>query len=120
LLGILDWRGLNIPVITWERLVEKSEPAWKTQRMYIVILNTLNKNPAVSHIGLLSVGISRLTRIRADILEEDQEAAINSPLIKSSVKVTNATADLLSIRAWIPDLDQLVIFPFHAFAKTFF
>jgi chemosensory pili system protein ChpC len=108
LLGMLDWRGLNIPVITWERLVEKQEPAWKSQRMYIAILNTLNKNPAVTHIGLLSIGVSRLIRIRADVLTEDNDETLVSPLIKSAIHVSSSMAsNITKLPAWIPDLDEL-------------
>lgn len=108
LLGILDWRGLHIPVITWERLVEKNEPAWNSQRMYIAILNTLNKNPAVTHIGLLSIGASRLTRIRAEILTPDTNETLTSPLITATVSVTSVLTDtIIQLPAWIPNLDEL-------------
>lgn len=100
LLGRLDWRGLNIPIISWERLVEGLQPNWGEQRIRIAVLNTLNGNPAVTHIGLLSVGLTRLTRIRADILHEDKTSTLSSNLIKASVSITG-------LPAWIPDLDEL-------------
>lgn len=108
LLGFIDWRGLKTPVIAWERLVEKREPAWKTQRTYIAVLNTLNGNPAVTHIGLLSIGVSRLTRIRAEIVAEDKNETLTSPLIKAAVTITSTIADsIMRLPSWIPDLDEL-------------
>jgi chemosensory pili system protein ChpC len=76
--------------------------------MYIAILNTLNKNPAVTHIGLLSIGVSRLIRIRADILTEDNDETLVSPLIKSAIHVSSSMAsNITKLPAWIPDLDEL-------------
>jgi len=100
LLGQLAWRGRTIPVVSWERAVEESEPDWEARRVRIVVLNTLNGNSALPHIGILSVGIARLARIRADVLAEDPTEETASPLVKASVFITG-------LPAWIPDLDEL-------------
>jgi chemosensory pili system protein ChpC len=100
LLGRIDWRGRRIPVISWERAVEGNEPDWSASRVRIVLLNTLNGNPALTHIGVLSVGIARLARIRADTLSEEPMGEVASPLVRASVIITG-------VPAWIPDLDEL-------------
>jgi chemosensory pili system protein ChpC len=100
LLGRIDWRGRRIPVISWERAVEESEPDWSASRVRIVVLNTPNGNPALTHIGVLSVGIARLARIRVDTLTEEPMDEKASPLVRASVIITG-------VPAWIPDLDEL-------------
>jgi len=100
LLGWITWRGRHIPVISWERAVEGGEPDWGARRVRIVVLNTLNGNPDLPHIGVLSVGVARLARIRADTLAEDPTGRGASPLVKASVIITGLAAS-------IPDLDEL-------------
>jgi chemosensory pili system protein ChpC len=100
LLGWIEWRGRQIPVMSWERAVEGREPDWDARRVRIAVLNTLNGNPAVPHIGLLSAGVARLARIRPDTLEEGLASDVTSPLVIASVIITE-------VPAWIPNLDEL-------------
>ncbi|KOR27894.1 hypothetical protein TI04_12300 [Achromatium sp. WMS2] len=100
LLGHINWRSVNLPIISWERLVENREPNWQEPRIRIAVLNTINGNRNLTHIGLLSAGITRLIKIRPEILEEDTNFPIKSPLIK-------AAATIAGTEVWIPDLDQL-------------
>jgi chemosensory pili system protein ChpC len=100
LLGRIDWRGRRVPVVSWERAVDGGEPDWDARRVRIAVLNTMNGNPQVPHIGLLSVGVARLARISAESLAEDPEGRVESPWVLESVTIAEQPA-------WIPDLDEL-------------
>lgn len=100
LLGRIEWRGRHVPVVSWERMVEGREPDWNAQRVRIAVLNTLNGNPDLPHIGILSVGLARLVRIHANALTEDPLGEDTSPLVSAAVVIADSTA-------WIPDLDEL-------------
>ena len=68
--------------------------------MRIAVLNTLNGNPQLPYIGLLTLGISRLVRVSAENLSRDADDAPDSDLVLESVMIGDQPA-------WIPDLDRL-------------
>jgi len=99
-LGKIEWRGLRVPVISYEQAMGRQDAERGSQRARIAILNTLNGNPILPYIGVYTLGISRLTRIAADNLAEDSAGALASPLVLEAVRINEQPA-------WIPDMDKL-------------
>ena len=100
LLGQLAWRGRQVPVVSFQRAIGHPEPERASQRLHIAVLNTLNGNPKLPNIAVLTVGISRLAKVRVAALEADPEGAVDSPLVQEAVTVSDQPA-------WIPNLDEL-------------
>ena len=100
LLGWIEWRGLRVPVVSFEQVMGHQELVRGSQRVRIAILNTLNGNAALPYIGVYTPGISRLTRITASNLDEDTSEAPVSPLILEAIRIDEQPA-------WIPDMDEL-------------
>ncbi len=98
-LGRIEWRGMRIPVISLEQAMGRDAPK-RSQRVRIAVVNSLNGNPELPYIGLLTIGISRLARVSVVNLELDPGGAVDTPLVLESVKLGEQLA-------WIPDLDQL-------------
>ncbi len=98
-LGWIEWRGMRIPVVSFEQAMGHAAPK-RTQRMRIAVLNSLNGTAEMPYFGLLTIGISRLARVASDSLIADPENAVDSPLILESVKLAEQAA-------WIPDIDRL-------------
>jgi chemosensory pili system protein ChpC len=100
LLGSIQWRGRRIPLVSFNAALGGDATEMQGRRKRIAIVNTLSGNPQLPYIGLLTVGISRLVRIRADNLVADPEGEVESALLLDSLTVAGQPA-------WIPDLDRL-------------
>lgn len=75
-LGLMEWRGISLPVISFEEL--RGYPIPKTLiGTRIAILNGITGNPRLDFFGLRIQGIPRLISIRAEdlILRDNPEIA---------------------------------------------
>jgi len=100
MLGSLQWRGRRLPVVSFNALLGGDVLPAQGQRMRIAVLNTLNGNPELPYIGLLTLGISRLARVNAENLSPDSSDEVDSELVLASLMVGEQPA-------WIPNLDRL-------------
>ncbi len=100
LMGRVDWRGRQVPVIAWERAVGEGDPDLDARRVRIAVLNTLNGNPALPYVALVTAGISRLARISAASLALDAAVPDASPWVLEAITAAGQPA-------WIPDLDAI-------------
>lgn len=98
MLGSLTWRGVLIPVISYEVLNTKATSKQGTA-LRIAIVNTLSKNQKLQFIGVVLSGIPSLkTASPANVhAEQDQGDAL--------VAAARVTIDGQS--GWVPDLDAL-------------
>jgi chemosensory pili system protein ChpC len=99
-LGDLLWRGIRVPMISFERLLgqEFIEPG---KRGRCIVLNTLNGDEALTHITLVSQQIPSLIRVTAESVSEPIERqAEPSDSVAMSVDINNTLA-------LIPDFDLL-------------
>ncbi len=62
--GIHMWRGLEVPVVSYEML--NGRPASQVQPERIVVLNGVGGKPELPFLGFLAEGIPRLVRIHSD------------------------------------------------------
>lgn len=97
LLGSIGWRGLNIPLISYDRLHGVSTDGSIGQAR-IAVLNTVHSGSGLSFYAVVTAGIPQLRRVNADALQEVSADAIGGSL--SQVQVGD-------IQAVIPDLDAL-------------
>lgn len=100
LLGQVEWRGRRIPLVSLERALGLDVDVDGARRVRIAVLNTLSGDPDLPYIGLLTLGISRLTRVNRANMVPEVEVDMESPLIHAGVTVTHQPA-------WIPNLDEL-------------
>jgi chemosensory pili system protein ChpC len=98
-LGILSWRQREVPVISFEELVEvpsdESRPSSK-----IAICNTLGGNPRRPFIGLLLSSMPKLVRVTQKVItpldnEHDLGAAVKRQVVINGEE------------AWIPDMNSV-------------
>jgi chemosensory pili system protein ChpC len=95
----VDWRGRRVPVVSFAHAVGDDAEDGAQLRARIAILNTLNGNPEVPYVGVVTRGVSRLVRITTENLEQDT-ASFASPLIQAAAMINQQPV-------WIPDLDAL-------------
>ncbi len=100
-LGHMVWRGIMIPVVSFEALLGK--PAVTPgPRGRIAIMNSLNHHPRYSHFGVVVQAIPSLVRVSADnvspVATPDDEAA--EGVIRQAVELDMSPA-------YIPDLDGI-------------
>jgi chemosensory pili system protein ChpC len=99
LVGTILWRGVIIPVVSFEGMLGE-RVVMPGHRGRIMVMNTLNQNQKVTHIGLLVQAIPSLVRVNAENiipLNPDDELDV---LVKQQVEL-----DLNP--AMIPDLDEI-------------
>lgn len=72
LLGEIAWRGWQVPVINYERLLKDNGVTTITSKTRIMIVKTLGESTQVNYIGLVIQGLPRLKKVSADTLIEKQ------------------------------------------------
>ncbi len=98
-IGMLPWRGTQIPLIFFEGACGEPLPDSATKQQKIAVLKTLGADPTMPFIAVVTQGIPRAIKIDADALtNEDRESA--QPFILKYVQVKGQPA-------YIPNLDSL-------------
>lgn len=97
LLGAISWRGLNIPLISFDRLHGQADAATLVQAR-IAVLNSVQADSGLHFYAVVTTGIPQLKRINADALQEVSAEAADGVL--SQVQIGD-------IQAVIPDLAAL-------------
>lgn len=98
-LGIQLWRGQEIPVVSFEELVEV--PAVETSaRSRVAVCNTLGGNPRRPFIGLLLTTTPRLVRITEEVVSPQSNLQELGEAVKSQVVINGENA-------WIPDMNSV-------------
>jgi len=99
LLGELAWRGWQVPVISFRRLLDDEAHTVTTPKARILIIKTLGESTQVYHIGLVIQGLPKLRKVTADSLVEVKSGKKHKVLF-STVKIEDD-------QAMIPELDHL-------------
>lgn len=98
-LGIMSWRQREVPVISFEELVEvpsdESEPSSK-----VAICNTLGGNPRRPFIGVLLSSMPKLVRVTQAIITPQENEHELGPAVKRQVIINGE-------EAWIPDMNAV-------------
>jgi len=108
LLGILSWRGRNIPLIAFENLF--GEPSVHETPRQVVILNCLSGNPDLPFMGITISGIPRLEQVDSSLVnyiestseddsdDENEHEAILARMVVSGEFVVIPNIDFIEDR----------------------
>ena len=96
MLGTIHWRGLELPLVSFEALAGGA-PSAPAQGGRIAVVNRVNDSEPAFY-AILTAGIPRLLRLGEDELAGDEDAT--APEGVTPVRVEGAPA-------WIPDLESL-------------
>ena len=72
LMGELAWHGWQVPVISYEQLIDENVGHISTSRARILIIKTLGESTQVNYIGLVIQGLPKLKKVTAETLVEKQ------------------------------------------------
>ena len=72
LLGEMAWRGWQVPVINYERLLDPGSVTTLTAKTRILIIKTLGESTQVNYICLVIQGLPRLKKVSESTLVEEQ------------------------------------------------
>ena len=97
-LGKVTWRGLEIPLISYEAFVGDDVPE-ESSRFRIAVLNTLNKSADTPFIAVVLKGIPRLLTAGSDTVVAEAAA--------EAVEGVLARVQAVGEAAMIPDIDAL-------------
>ena len=97
--GLRAWRGWQVPVIDYLRLVDDQAGNPVTRKSRILIIKTLGESTQVNYIGLVIQGLPKLKTVTAKNLIEKQTKKMPSALF------SNITID--DLPAMIPELSDL-------------
>ena len=90
-LGYVPWRGYQIPVLSFESMVD--QPGSKPdKRSRIIVLNSISGDPDRPFYGLLATGIPRLMVIDSDNIQNAPEIGTTDELIMRQVVVDKHAA----------------------------
>ena len=86
LLGIVSWRGRNVPVLSFEKLLGQ-EQAFRSEETRYVVCNTLNGNPHIPFIALQVEGIPHLSMVSNEMLETDSDISQSEPAVQAYLRL---------------------------------
>ena len=98
-LGELVWNGWQVPVISYEFLIDDNDRNTVTSKTRILIVKTLGESTQVNYIGLVIQGLPRLKKVSAATLVEKQVDEL-SDTVFSEVTIDD-------LHAVIPELGEL-------------
>jgi len=99
LLGELAWRGWQVPVISYQRLIDDKAGDAVTPKARILIIKTLGNSSQINYIGLVVQGLPKLKTVTVDSLHEEQTDKLPKALF-SKVSIDD-------LPALIPELGYL-------------
>ena len=99
LLGEIAWHGWQVPIISYEQLIDENLGHIPTARARILIIKTLGESTQVNYIGLVIQGLPKLKKVTRDSLIEKQTEGLADALF-SEVMID-------SQEALIPELGNL-------------
>jgi chemosensory pili system protein ChpC len=97
LLGELAWKGWQVPIISFEQLVNAKERSSVTPRSRILIIKTLGESTQVNYIGLVIQGLPKLKKVTAETLVEIPADDLPDTLF-SNVNIDELTAVIPELR----------------------
>lgn len=86
LTGMLAWRGRNLPVISFERLIGRQTALLNEGRRYVVC-NTVNPNSHIPFIALEVQGIPHLVMVKNEMLEPDGKNHQAEPAVLAHLRL---------------------------------
>lgn len=99
LLGILDWRGRSVPLISFE--VAAGDPLPEiVSNQSIAVLNTINGDAKHNFIAIITQGIPHLAQLDKSTVQASDNGGGDNPVILSRVTIDNESCI-------IPNLDAL-------------
>jgi len=99
LLGEIAWCGWQVPVVSYEQLINEKTRTKITSKCRIVIVKTLGESTQVNYIGLLIQGLPRLKKITPTNLVEEKTDDLPSAVFSE--------VDVDDLQVYIPDLCDL-------------
>ena len=99
LLGEIAWRGWQVPVINYERMLRDNGSTTITAKTRVLIMKTLGESTQVNYIGLVIQGLPRLKKVSARTLVEKQ--------IDELPDTVFSTVSIDDLQAVIPALGDL-------------
>lgn len=107
MVGMLSWRGRNVPVISFERLLGQDTGSYHEGHRYI-ICNTLNGNSRMPFFALEIQGIPHLTMVKNSMLEYDSEGK-REPAVLASLRLSEESVIVPNIDVMEKMLEHLGI-----------
>ena len=84
--GFVSWRGRNVPVVSFEKMMGLDSPG-RHDESRMVVLNTLNGNPKVPFIAMEIQALPHLSSVKNEMLEYDENEKQEEPVVLSSLRV---------------------------------
>lgn len=106
LLGRIGWRGWQVPLVSFTRLVgaDEGDPSLSVR---VAVLKTLGGDPALPFIAVLTQGFPRLTTLNAELIIPTHDGSDLPHGLRAQVLVRDDVAvipDLEWIEAYLLDL----------------
>jgi chemosensory pili system protein ChpC len=98
-LGMTNWRGLSIPIVSFEKANEVKF-ARQSKSTRIAVLNGISGNDELSFYGIVVQGIPRLASLDEDSIQEITKPKVTLPLALAQAEVAEQDAV-------IPDQEQI-------------
>lgn len=111
LVGYVEWRGVNVPLISFETACGFSIKAVDEydgmELMHLVILYGVSGSSTFKYLGLLVQGIPRILRLQKEAIQSGERAE-DCLFVQARVTVKSSDKDREKIEVYaIPDIEKL-------------
>jgi chemosensory pili system protein ChpC len=107
LLGSIDWRGYQIPVVDYEVLVTNKKIVDNNKSNRVAIIKSLTNDADLPYFALISNGVPRLQLITQGDLQVHENEGNESNAIASKVTIQDELTEIPNIRYIVHSLLDL-------------
>lgn len=108
MIGMLSWRGRNVPVISFERMLGQ-DTAFRNEERRYVVCNTLSGNPRMPFIAVEIQGIPHLLMVKNEMLERVAENQQHEPAVLDHLRLNEESVIVPNIDVMEKMLEHLGI-----------
>ncbi len=99
LLGKLQWRGVEIPLVSFEAAAsDKAGVANATQAAILYVINKEGATP-MPYVGLAISGVPHISHFKKEQISADERSPSTHPMVAQKIRVNGAAASILDIDA---------------------
>ena len=109
LLGKIQWRGVDIPLVSFEAAASESATAANATQAAVLYLISKEGAPPYPYAGLAISGVPHISYFKKDQVSADAGAHNMHPMVAQKIRVNGAAASILDIDAISSMLSEVAV-----------
>lgn len=100
LLGKMHWRGVDIPLVSFEAAAEGAGAAMNANQAAVIhLINSDGASSAYPYVGLSISGVPHISYFSKDQISTDTQTKKPHPMVAQRIRINGAAASILDIES---------------------